>query len=346
MAMGGNMNPQVEVEKDEIIVNQTNSGELELNKIQGETHKNGGVTLSNNNDSLNLKKPFVVSNTLGVGGKSYAKIVEEAEKQGSKLRDPINDMFSKNRIKKVVDKVTAMNQAHIESLGLANGVQEMKYGGKIKAENGIELPEVEIVGEKYNPSLGQMSTMDYVTAGVGLAGTAFDIYQNRKIDEVKYPRLNRKPINMTPAIIDARDDANTGINAAAYDIRTNAPTAGSYLANRTALGIKGAKGIGKQTADLRFKEAMTNTEIANQDIAGNVEIGIKEMQDYAANKGQVLNNRSQIARNLYGQTAQFAKNTNQEDTNQTIAENIGTSQVKWINKKPYINVNGKWVPWV
>jgi hypothetical protein len=225
------------------------------------------------------------------------------------------------------------------------GLQESKSGfNMVEPEGTFSNPKSKLSNPNTPDSnLGQMSTMDWFGLAAGAGANA--VHAFRKPDQVNYDRVRSTPVNMEPAIIDTRNDINTGISGVAYDIRQNAPTAGSYLANRTSAGIKGAQAAGKAIGDIRMRQELANTEMKNKDNYANVEISRLEKIDQAANDAAARNFDRTAAAGIYGVTAQGIKNKNQEGINQTIAENIGTAQVKWINKKPYINVNGKWVPW-
>jgi hypothetical protein len=146
---------------------------------------------------------------------------------------------------------------------------------------------------------------------------------------------------MEPAIIDTRNDINTGISGVAYDIRQNAPTQGSYLANRTSAGIKGAQAAGKAIGDIRMRQELANTEMKNKDNYANVEISRLEKIDQAANDAAARNVARTAAAGIYGATAQGIKNKNQEKMNALIASNIGTNNFKIVNGKVEYIKNGQ-----
>jgi len=193
-------------------------------------------------------------------------------------------------------------------------------------------------------TIGDMSTMDYVTAGIGLGSTLFDAYQNRKIDDVKYPRFSPRGINVEPAVIAARKTGQRSLNQGFQSNVLNAPNAASVMANNTALATRGAEALGATEADLRFKGEMSNVEIDNQAGQVNTQIGMKEIEDYARNKGQVLSNRSQIGQNLYNNSAAFTQMKNKERVNSIIAKNIGTTNFRLIGDSiEYVNDKGEFV---
>jgi hypothetical protein len=177
-----------------------------------------------------------------------------------------------------------------------------------------------------------LTGLDYAMMGIGSLGALDRLRRGAKgPDPVNFERIGFEPYNYYPDIVLADDAILKEREKAAYDLKQYAPSSGSYMANRRALGL----GAGKTMADQRqrIKSAATQFDLARKTgiDAQNAQI---QMQESIARQQELDAARENVTEGLdrIGNRANMGYRDYKIDkNNQTIANNIGTTNWKVVD---------------
>lgn len=169
-----------------------------------------------------------------------------------------------------------------------------------------------------------MSAADWGTMIGQLAGPASQFFQ-KKPKPFQYKKAQATTLDPTAAIILANQASREAQALSDYNIRQNAPTSGSYLANIRANALQSGLGRGRTGAGIRQQYDIQNAGILNQMGQYNTEI---ENRNIDAMQQDLANWQEQRTNALYNAGANIAgmrKDYKANEINQIIAKNIGTN---------------------
>ena len=215
-----------------------------------------------------------------------------------------------------------------EAEAIAQGYKPQATTTPVTTQSGVTPPIVtdrELTGINNRPS--------WVDIGIGasqLAGAAHQFFQ-KKPEPFKYDKMQATTLNPTPAIVAANQAAREAQALTDYNIKQNAPTSGSYLANIRANALQSAKQRGAAASGIQQQYDIQNAGILNQMEQQNTEIENRNIdaiqQDLANFQEQRTNALYNAGANIAGMRRDYKAN----EINQTIANNIGTSNYKLIS---------------
>lgn len=198
---------------------------------------------------------------------------------------------------------------------------------------GLNPNDVNITDDtKVNQPNQGLTGLDYGMMVMGSLG-AFDKLRRgaKGPDPVNFERIGFEPYNYYPDIVLADAALREGEDKAAYDLKQYAPSSGSYMANRRALGL----GAGKNRADQRqrIKSAATQFDLARKTgiDAQNAQI---QMQESIARQQELDAARENVTEGLdmLGNRANMVyRDYKINKVNETIANNIGTTNWKVVD---------------
>jgi hypothetical protein len=236
--------------------------------------------------------------------------------------DMIEDLpgYTPNPIQ-VSNEAIGLNQPNSPKLTFTQS-DATKYGLNPNDVNIIEDPKVKSPNQ---PNQG-LTALDYASGLLQASGDLSKIYYGAKgPDPVNYERITANKIDPTVAIILAAEEGRRAQDSAAYLMRQNAPTSGSYLSNMRALGLGAGKNRGLQSASLRQAADVENTRMQNQVNAQNAQISMQEQIDRLQEKDAARTNITEGLSGLGSSTANMIRDYRTNQVNQTIARNIGTN---------------------
>jgi len=173
-----------------------------------------------------------------------------------------------------------------------------------------------------------MSAADWGTMIGQLAGPASQFFQ-KKPEPFKYQKAKATTLDPTTAIILANQASREAQSLADYNIKQNAPTSGSYLANMRANAAQAGFGRGRTGAGIRQQYDIQNAGILNQIEQQNTEI---ENRNIDAIQQDLANWQEQRTNALYNAGANMAgmrKDYKGNQINEMIAKNLGTNNYKY-----------------
>ena len=198
---------------------------------------------------------------------------------------------------------------------------ETTYPGNPNTANNIKTSKTPVNSEG-------MPAADWGTMLGQLAGPAHQFFQ-KKPKPFEYKKATAKTLDPTQAIVDFNQSANQAQATADYNIKQNAPTSGSYLANIRANALQSAKQRGAGAAGIRQQYDINNAGILNQIEQYNTDIANKgidaRQQDLANFQEQRTNALYNAGANIAGMRRDYKAN----EINKTIANNIGTTNYKY-----------------
>ena len=181
------------------------------------------------------------------------------------------------------------------------------------------------------PTKNGLSTSDWMDLGTGalsLAGPAYQFFQP-KPEPFKYQKAKATTLDPTTAIVLANQASREAQSLADYNIKQNAPTSGSYLANIRANALQSGLGRGRTGAGIRQQYDINNAGILNQMEQYNTEIENRNIdaiqQDLANFQEQRTNALYNAGANLAGMRRDYKGN----QINEMIAKNLGTANFKY-----------------
>jgi hypothetical protein len=181
--------------------------------------------------------------------------------------------------------------------------------------------------------------------GIQALGPLSQLYYGLKgPDDVNYERIKADKIDPYRAITLANEESRRAQDTAGYNLRQNAPTSGSYMANMRGLGLQAGKQRGAQTAATQYQADVANTQMQNQANAQNAQISMQEQIDRLQERDAARTNVTEGLSGMGASTANMIRDYRTNQVNQTIANNIGTSDWKYdpVNKTvTFRNKDGK-----
>jgi hypothetical protein len=175
-----------------------------------------------------------------------------------------------------------------------------------------------------------LTGLDYASMGMQALGPLSQLYYGLKgPDDVNYERISIDKIDPYRAITLANEESRRAQDTAGYNLRQNAPTSGSYMSNMRGLGLQAGKQRGAQTAATQYQADVTNTQMQNQANAQNAQISMQEQIDRLQEKDAARTNVTEGISGLGSSTANMIRDYRTNEVNQTIANNIGTSDFKY-----------------
>ena len=174
-----------------------------------------------------------------------------------------------------------------------------------------------------------LTGLDYASMGMQALGPLSQLYYGLKgPDDVNYERIKADKIDPYRAITLANEESRRAQDTAGYNLRQNAPTSGSYMANMRALGLGAGKQRGAQTAATQYQADVANTQMQNQVNAQNAQISMQEQIDRLQEKDAARTNVTEGLSGMGSSTANMIRDYRTNQVNQTIANNIGTNNFK------------------
>jgi hypothetical protein len=176
-----------------------------------------------------------------------------------------------------------------------------------------------------------------------LAGPASQFFQ-RKPKPFQYKKAEARTLDPTAAIALMSEESRRAQDTAGYGIRQQAPTSGSYLANIRANALQFGKQRGAGAAGIKNQYDAQNSDILNRIEQYNTDI---ENKGIDARQQDLANFQEQRTNALYNAGANIAgmrKDYKANQIDQTIANNIGTSDYKYDQATQtitYRNADGK-----
>jgi hypothetical protein len=171
-----------------------------------------------------------------------------------------------------------------------------------------------------------LTGLDYASGLLQASGPLSQIYYGAKgPDPVNYERIKADKIDPTVAIILAAEEGRRAQDSAAYLMRQNAPTSGSYMNNLRNLSLQSGKQRGLQSASLRQAADIENTRMQNQVNAQNAQISMQEQIDRLQEKDAARTNVTEGLSGLGSSTANMIRDYRTNQINNIIAKNIGTN---------------------
>jgi hypothetical protein len=174
-----------------------------------------------------------------------------------------------------------------------------------------------------------LTGLDYASMGMQALGPLSQLYYGLKgPDDVNYERITADKIDPYRAITLANEESRRAQDTAGYNLKQNAPTSGSYMANMRALGLGAGKQRGAQTAATQYQADVANTQMQNQVNAQNAQISMQEQIDRLQEKDAARTNVTEGLSGVGSSTANMIRDYRTNQVNQTIANNIGTNNFK------------------
>jgi hypothetical protein len=239
--------------------------------------------------------------------------------------DMIEDLpgYTPNPIQ-VSNEAIGLNQPNSPKLTFTQS-DATKYGLNPNDVNIIEDPKVKSPNQ---PNQG-LTGLDYASMGIQALGPLSQLYYGLKgPDDVNYERIKADKIDPYRAITLANEESRRAQDLAGYNLRQNAPTSGSYMANMRALGLGAGKQRGAQTAATQYQADVANTQMQNQVNAQNAQISMQEQIDRLQERDAARTNVTEGLSGLGSSTANMIRDYRTNQVNQTIANNIGTNNFK------------------
>jgi hypothetical protein len=175
-----------------------------------------------------------------------------------------------------------------------------------------------------------LTGLDYASMGMQALGPLSQLYYGLKgPDDVNYERMSIDKIDPYRAITLANEESRRAQDTAGYNLRQNAPTSGSYMSNMRGLGLQAGKQRGAQTAATQYQADVANTQMQNQANAQNAQISMQEQIDRLQEQDAARTNVTEGLSGLGSSTANMIRDYRTNEVNQTIANNIGTSDFKY-----------------
>jgi hypothetical protein len=175
-----------------------------------------------------------------------------------------------------------------------------------------------------------LTGLDYASMGMQALGPLSQLYYGLKgPDDVNYERMSIDKIDPYRAITLANEESRRAQDTAGYNLRQNAPTSGSYMSNMRGLGLQAGKQRGAQTAATQYQADVANTKMQNQANAQNAQISMQEQIDRLQEQDAARTNVTEGLSGLGSSTANMIRDYRTNEVNQTIANNIGTSDFKY-----------------
>jgi len=172
--------------------------------------------------------------------------------------------------------------------------------------------------------------LDYVSAlsnaGAGIHQLAVGL---QGADPVNYERVRAEKIDPTVSIILAAEENRRAQDSAAYLMRQSAPTSANYMGNMRGLGLRAGINRGAQTAGLRQAADVENARTQTGVNAQNAQISMQEQIDRLQEKDAARTNITEGLSTIGSSTANMIRDYRINEVNQTIANNIGTTDWKY-----------------
>jgi len=243
---------------------------------------------------------------------------------------PIN--FDNIMTREAIPPVQEMQSIPLQQMDLSNGTlaSGVLSGGVGNKKPGL-VPFKPNTNKDYNPKTPSqpnqgLTGLDYASMGMQALGDLSKIYYGAKgPDPVNYERVTADKIDPYRAITLANEESRRAQDTAGYNLKQNAPTSGSYMANMRALGLEAGKQRGAQTAATQYQADVANTQMQNQINAQNAQISMQEQIDRLQEKDAARTNVTEGLSGVGSSTANMIRDYRTNQVNQTIANNIGTN---------------------
>jgi hypothetical protein len=174
----------------------------------------------------------------------------------------------------------------------------------------------------------RMSAADWGTMIGQLAGPAHQFFQ-KKPEPFKYQKAKATTLDPTTAIILANQASREAQSLADYNIKQNAPTSGSYLANIRANALQSGLGRGRTGAGIRQQYDINNAGILNQIEQYNTEIENRNIDAIQQDEANWQTQRTNALYNAGSNLAGMRKDYKGNQINEMIAKNLGTANFKY-----------------
>lgn len=175
-----------------------------------------------------------------------------------------------------------------------------------------------------------LTGLDYASGLANLAAPLSQLYYGAKgPDPVNYERVTGQKIDPTVAIALAAEEGRRAQDSAAYLMRQNAPTSGSYMNNLRNLSLQSGKQRGALAGGLRYQADLSNTQMQNELNKVNAGISMQEQIDRLQEKDAARTNITEGLSGIGSSTANMIRDYRINQINQTIANNIGTNNFKF-----------------
>ena len=198
--------------------------------------------------------------------------------------------------------------------------------------------QVSPAGQQNQSGYKGFTVGDAAMAAAQLAGPISQYFQ-KKPQPYKYQKPQYKELNPEPAIIASNQAAREAQALTDYNIKQNAPTSGSYLANIRANSIQSAKQRGAAASGIRseYDKVNFNAYNRNQEVGADIENkNIDAMQQDQANfQEQRTNALYNAGANLAGM---YRDKKMQDVYKNYVAPNIGTANMGYVQ-----DANGNWI---
>jgi len=177
------------------------------------------------------------------------------------------------------------------------------------------------------PTKNGLSTSDWMDLGTGalsLAGPISQFFQ-KKPKPFQYKKASATTLDPTTAIVLANQASREAQATSDYNIKQNAPTSGSYLANIRGNALQFGKQRGLGAAGIRSQYDLQNAGILNQFGQYNTDIENRNIDAIQQDQANFQEQRTNALYNAGANVAGMRKDYKANKINEIIAKNIGTN---------------------
>jgi hypothetical protein len=188
------------------------------------------------------------------------------------------------------------------------------------------------------PGYKGFTGMDAAMAATQLAGAAHQFFQ-KKPEPFKYQKPQYKELDPTAAIIASNKAQREAQATANYEIKQNAPTSGSYLANMRATALQSAKQRGLSASNIRNEYDKVNFSAYNRNQEVGSEIENKNIDAMQQDQANWQEQRTNALYNAGANLAGMYRDKKMQDVYKNyVAPNIGTANMGYVQ-----DANGNWI---